>query len=121
MPFERCEDCGREVRIGAWPFCPHERAFSHRPFHEYEVDLGGMGRERITCLQDATRIERRFEQMYRNGDRDPNGKLVGPIVLRAFHQNKSNLDKNCLGDTHYRKPQLGKGHVGGAGEPRGRE
>jgi len=27
-----CEDCHKELEIGLWPWCPHEKPLEHHPF-----------------------------------------------------------------------------------------
>jgi hypothetical protein len=31
----RCEECGRQVKIGDWPFCPHDTVRSRAIFKPY--------------------------------------------------------------------------------------
>lgn len=109
----KCDVCQAILIVGMWPFCPHGFTGSHRIFKEYEVDLGSGGKHRITSIQDAQRLERDTERAYRNGDRDSAGRLIGPVVLRAFHQDKGNLDKPVFDpppfDDSYRRDPKDRG------------
>jgi len=33
--MDRCQKCGKEVGIGAWPFCPHGKVDEYHPFKPY--------------------------------------------------------------------------------------
>lgn len=88
-----CELCGAEIRVGDWPYCPHESTH-RRAFTPFELEIDGVV-ERITSIQDADRIERRSFERYNSFDSA--GKRLGsPSVLRQFHQDRSNWDKNTL-------------------------
>jgi len=41
---EKCGTCGKEIRIGDWPFCPHEPAHEYHPFvpwMDYHIQESG--------------------------------------------------------------------------------
>ncbi len=35
---EKCRLCGKELKIGDWCFCPHERPYQYRPFRAFWDD-----------------------------------------------------------------------------------
>lgn len=106
---DACPRCGRVLLVGDFPFCKGEPrdhgTYAHRPFTPYEVDLGeGLGKVKIDSIQAADRLERETERAWRNGEKDRRGKPIGPIVLRVFHQDKSNLDKSVFEPTKFETP-----------------
>lgn len=84
----RCDSCGEELQVGDWPYCPHGSALPHRPFRGYTITHEGKTYT-IDSIQAAARVERETMQNYKEGK-------GAPIVLRAFHQDHSNRDKNTL-------------------------
>lgn len=89
-----CQDCGGEMQIGSWPFCPdHSAANPHRPFKPFYFE-GTL----IDSIQAASKIERESMKRYRNGEGQP-------YVFRAFHQDNSNRDRNTLESEGYRQKQ----------------
>lgn len=80
-----CEECGKIVHVGDWWKCPHPRANRHRPFVAVEVE----GRV-IDSIQAADKMERETTAAYRDGRGQP-------LVMRAFHQDSSNRDRNVFG------------------------
>lgn len=87
---ETCDSCGIILESGDWPFCPHGQ-YSQGRFTPVEVDLGKGRKETITNVLDARRLERESEKAVAEGKGQP-------IVFRAFSQDKSNYDKNSLGE-----------------------
>ncbi len=93
-----CDDCGSPMEVGTFPACGGNPA-KHGPIHRrefkpFEIELDGKT-VTIGSLQDADRVERESWQRYNTFDK--NGKRQGsPSVLRLFHQNWSNRDRNSL-------------------------
>lgn len=98
----RCDECGKELQVGEWPWCPHKSTTSRANFKAYDIDIDGTIHH-IDSIQTADRIEREAERRFRNGE-------GAPIAFRAFHQDHSNLDRNVYGETKQPKPS-GRGAV----------
>jgi hypothetical protein len=86
---DRCEKCAKVVKIGDHPFCPHGSTLRYRPFIPYDVEIDG-GVYRIDGIHTATKLENESMKMYRDG-------RGAPVVLRAFHQDHSNMNQNVFG------------------------
>ena len=89
----KCEECGVEIEIGGWPWCPHGSTLRHQPFKSFEVEYDGQ-KVTVDSLQAATKLERDSMARYRNGEK------VQPMVFRAFHYNQDgkHYDCNSFGD-----------------------
>ena len=64
MGETKCDECGKELRIGDWPFCPHGRIegtlFRERaPYYDYGLDA------RITSLAQKRRLMKEANADYR--------------------------------------------------------
>ena len=59
-----CGECGKELEIGEWPFCPHGKdvTFGHPPFKEYYCDQRGMFLKSREQRQSFDR-QRKIEQL----------------------------------------------------------
>jgi hypothetical protein len=55
-----CDDCGTEIKIGDFPFCPHGRLEGGMlgEFHEYTDRYSFDGAVHITSLAQRNRLER---------------------------------------------------------------
>jgi hypothetical protein len=104
----KCDDCGKKLAIGDFPFCPHGSTLPHRPFKAYDVEIDG-GIYHIDGIHTATKLENESMKMYRDG-------RGAPVVLRAFHQDHSNLNQNVFGAPKFQKfstvnPRTGKPYI----------
>ena len=104
----KCDSCNKTVEIGDWPYCPHGSTRSHRIFKAYDVEIDG-GIYHIDSIQTATKIENESMKMYRDG-------RGAPVVLRAFHQDHSNMGVNVFGAPprpkfSTRNPRTGKPYI----------
>lgn len=97
---DKCDRCGRKMRVGMFPFCKgdpadHGDTRKHFPFKAYDVEVDGAV-FRIDSIQAASKIERESMQRYRNGE-------GAPVVFRAFHQDSSNATVNVFGSPDFPK------------------
>lgn len=86
-----CEKCGRVWEIGMWATCKgnpddHGKSIRHQPSEPFEVDLGKLGKHKITSLQDADRVQRYAAE---HGQE---------ISFRVYNQNPGNYRDNSMGE-----------------------
>lgn len=91
-----CERCGVTMEWGMFPWCKgspadHGSGLKQHIFSPVEVDLGKEGKVVLSSVMDARRLERESEKRAANGEGQQ-------IVFRAFTQDKSNYDRNSLGE-----------------------
>ena len=82
-----CEECGTRLEPGMYPFCRGEASrHGERRYYRiepYEVELDGQ-KVVIDSIQMANKLER---------EASARGQF---LAFRVFHQDSSNLDKNCF-------------------------
>lgn len=98
-----CDVCGIELLHGMYPFCRgqaenHGSGWRQHIFPPCEVDLGKDGKVVISSVQDVRRMERESERRAANGE----GQL---LVWREFSQDRSNYDRNSLGENNQISPR----------------
>lgn len=91
---DRCEKCGKVVKIGDWFLCPHESTTRRVNFKPYEVQIGKKT-YLIDSIQTAMKIEKQYAREHESTGRE--------IAFQAFHFDNSNRDKNAFGDTTPKK------------------
>lgn len=85
MNIDICSDCGKEMEVGEWPFCPHGRSTQHR-FPPVEVDLGRLGKHTVNSHADFSRLERMHKR-----------ETGQEISFRAMNMEPSKQDVNSMG------------------------
>lgn len=90
-----CQECGAYLETGMYPFCRGNPAnHGQRRYHTmqpYEVEINGR-KVVIDSVQTADRLEREAAAQ---------GEV---LAFRCFHQDASNMDKNCFADKDPRVP-----------------
>ena len=90
-----CQECGAFLEPGMYPFCKGNPAnHGQRRYYEiapYEIEVNGQ-KVVIDSLQKAMKVEREAEAR---------GEKLG---LRMWHQDPSNMDKNCFASLDPRVP-----------------
>ena len=73
----RCEDCGAEVQIGEWPWCPHGDAlgFGEEPMEPYFDEHVSPEGQKFTTRAERRRFMYRNNLEYKDVSKKRRGKI----------------------------------------------